>query len=96
MRAVNVAIHSGAKTALLRSLQSEDTRFTDVEPQNIQWYANVLSKAISDKAESEVRMGCIVAVVIMILTSFIPRLLCPWKKEGKKESLIHTDCACSQ
>lgn len=52
--AVNGAIQSGGKTTLLRSLQSEDARFDNVNPQNTQWYMDILSKAIRDKADAEV------------------------------------------
>ncbi len=53
--AVNRAIESTSKTELLRSLQSEEARFSDVRPENMQWYMEILSKAINDKAEHEVQ-----------------------------------------
>lgn len=54
---VNKAIESTSKTELLRALQSEDARFTDLRPENTQWYMDILSKAIKDKAEHEVSSG---------------------------------------
>ena len=54
MKAVNDALHTGGKTALLRSLQSEEARFSNVNPQNLQWYYDILTKATKDKAETEV------------------------------------------
>lgn len=51
---VNAAIVSGSLTSLLRALQSEYARFNNIQPENIQWYMDVLSKANKDKAESEV------------------------------------------
>ena len=55
--AVNEAISSGSRTSLLRALQMEGGKFKDVKPENMQWYMDFLSKAVSDKAESEVRVG---------------------------------------
>ncbi|XP_064390864.1 ras GTPase-activating-like protein IQGAP1 isoform X3 [Halichondria panicea] len=55
--AVNRAIESTSKTELLRSLQSEEARFSDVRPENMQWYMEILSKAINDKAEHEESEG---------------------------------------
>ena len=55
---VNSAIGSGSLTSLLRALQSEYARFSNIKPENIQWYKDVLSKAIKDKAESEVSKHC--------------------------------------
>lgn len=63
VKAVNDAIQSGGKTALLRSLQSGDTRFANVNPQNTQWYFDVLSKAMKDKAEAEVSLYNLVGTV---------------------------------
>ncbi len=54
VRVVNEAIRSGGKTTLLRSLQGEDARFDNIKPTNLQWYSDVLSKAIRDKSEEEV------------------------------------------
>ena len=54
VQSVNSAIQSGNRTSLLRSLQSEDAHFTDILPQNLQWYLDILSKAARDKAETEV------------------------------------------
>ena len=48
---VNQAIVSGGLTQLLQALQCEDARLTGVHPENVQWYMDVLSKAIKDKAE---------------------------------------------
>ena len=48
---VNQAVVSGSLTQLLHSLQCEDTRLRAVHPDNVQWYMDVLSKAIKDKAE---------------------------------------------
>ena len=48
---VNEAIQSGSLTRLLQALQVEDSRLTGVMPENVQWYMDVLSKAIKDKAE---------------------------------------------
>ena len=48
---VNQAIVSGGLTQLLHALQCEDARLTGVHPENVQWYMDVLSKAIKDKAE---------------------------------------------
>ena len=48
---VNQAIVSGSLTQLLHSLQCEDTRLRAVYPDNVQWYMDVLSKAIKDKEE---------------------------------------------
>ena len=55
--AVNEAISSGSRTSLLRALQMEGGKFKDVKPENMQWYMDFLSKAVSDKAESEVCVG---------------------------------------
>ena len=51
---VNQAIVGGSLTQLLHSLQCEDTRLNAVYPDNVQWYMDVLSKAIKDKAEVQV------------------------------------------
>lgn len=51
MGGVNEAIQSGSLTRLLQALQVGDTRLTGVMPENVQWYMDVLSKAIKDKAE---------------------------------------------
>ena len=48
---VNQAIGGGNLSQLLRSLQCEDTRLNGVHPRNLQWYMDVLSKAIKDKEE---------------------------------------------
>ena len=48
---VNQAIVGGDLQQLLYSLQSEDTRLKAINPDNVQWYMDVLSKAIKDKAE---------------------------------------------
>ena len=48
---VNQAIASGNASQLLQSMQNEDTRLSGVNPENVQWYMDVLSKAIKDKAE---------------------------------------------
>lgn len=48
---VNQAIVSGDLQQLLHSLQCEDTRLNAIHPENVQWYMDVLSKAIKDKAE---------------------------------------------
>jgi Ras GTPase-activating-like protein IQGAP1 len=48
---VNQAIVGGDLQQLLHSLQSEDTRLNAINPDNVQWYMDVLSKAINDKAE---------------------------------------------
>lgn len=48
---VNEAIVNGDPQQLLFSLQSEDTRLNAILPENVQWYMDVLSKAIKDKAE---------------------------------------------
>ncbi len=61
MNAVNRAIESSSKTELLRGLQSEEARFTNLRPENTQWYMNILSKAVKDKAEHEVCCGRLVA-----------------------------------
>ena len=66
--AVNEAISSGSRTSLLRALQMEGGKFKDVKPENMQWYMDFLSKAVSDKAESEVRVdkgseGCFYLVL---------------------------------
>lgn len=50
---VNAAIASGSKTALLRALQAEDARLQNVLPQNMQWYLDILAKAVKDKTEAE-------------------------------------------
>ena len=52
---VNSSIQSGGKTSMLRALQDEDGRFSDINPQNMQWYLDILAKALRDKAETEVR-----------------------------------------
>ena len=52
---MNDAISSGSRTTLLRALQMEGGKFKDVKPENMQWYMDILAKAMSDKAESEVR-----------------------------------------
>jgi len=49
---VNQAIESGSLGALLRALQAEDVRLNNVVPENMQWYMDVLSKAVKDKAEA--------------------------------------------
>ncbi len=54
VKVVNDALHSGGKTALLRSLQSEEARFSNINPQNLQWYHDILTKATKDKADAEV------------------------------------------
>ncbi len=54
MDTVNAAIQSGGKTSLLRALQNGDGRLSDINMQNIQWYADILGKALRDKAETEV------------------------------------------
>ena len=54
---MNEAISSGSRTSLLRALQMEGGKFKDVKPENMQWYMDFLAKAMSDKAESEVRVG---------------------------------------
>ena len=51
---MNEAISSGSRTSLLRALQMEGGKFKDLKPENMQWYMDILSKAMSDKAESEV------------------------------------------
>ena len=51
---VNGAIQTGGKTSLLRALQEEDGRFSDIHLENLQWYSNILAKARRDKAEAEV------------------------------------------
>ena len=48
---INQAIQSGSLGSLLRSLQTEDARLNNVVPENMQWYMDVLSKAMKDKAE---------------------------------------------
>ena len=48
---VNQAITSGNASQLLQAMQHEDTRLSGVNPENVQWYMDVLSKAIKDKAE---------------------------------------------
>ena len=48
---VNTAIESGSLGSLLRALQSEDANLRDVVPQNMQWYMDVLSRAVKDKEE---------------------------------------------
>ena len=48
---VNQAIESGSLGALLRALETEDVRLNNVVPENMQWYMDVLSKAMKDKAE---------------------------------------------
>ena len=54
---MNKAILGGNVTELLHSLQCEDARLDAVYPENVQWYMDVLSKAIKDKAE--VHVHCI-------------------------------------
>ena len=56
---MNEAISSGSKTSLLQALQLEGGKFQNVKPENMQWYMDILSKAMSDKAESEVVMGTV-------------------------------------
>ena len=51
MAGVNNAIESGSLGSLLRALQSGDARFRNIIPENMQWYMDVLSKAVKDKAE---------------------------------------------
>ena len=48
---VNQGIVNGDLQQLLLSLQCEDTRLNGILPENVQWYMDVLSKAIKDKAE---------------------------------------------
>ena len=52
---VNEAISSGSRTSLLRALQLDGGRFKNVKPENMQWYMDILSKAVTDKAESGVK-----------------------------------------
>lgn len=63
---VNHAIMSGNLTQLLHSLQSEDTRLNAVHPDNVQWYMDVLSKAIKDKAEVHVHATCSIHVHVQM------------------------------
>ena len=51
---MNQAIVSGDLQQLLHSLQCEDTRLNAIHPDNVQWYMDVLSKAIKDKAEVDI------------------------------------------
>ena len=62
---MNDAISSGSRTTLLRALQMEGGKFKDVKPENMQWYMDILAKAMSDKAESEV--GKIVVTLLLLL-----------------------------
>ena len=54
---VNAAIGSGGLTGLLRALQAGDAHLSDVVPENLQWYMDMLSKAVEDKAEVRRRRG---------------------------------------
>lgn len=58
---------------MLRSLQSEDARFSNINPQNMQWYSDVLSKAIRDKAEAEVSIQF--TATLSYQNTFVPKQL---------------------
>ena len=49
---VNTAISSGGDLpGLLQALQAGNAHLSDVVPENLQWYMDMLSKAVKDKAE---------------------------------------------
>ena len=59
---------------MLRALQDEDGRFSDINPQNMQWYSDILAKALRDKAETEVRGEAEVKECVIVYRLLLLRL----------------------
>lgn len=72
---INEAVESGSLSSLLRTLLAEDAGLSNVNPQNVQWYMDILSKATKDKAEvSSTYMTCIVHTCICLYMFYIMHL----------------------
>lgn len=51
LSAINVASDGGKLSELLRALQNEDAKLQDINPQNVRWYSEVLTKTRKQNLE---------------------------------------------